>query len=175
MLTDRYRDFAKCLPKNNKEFTEQDYKDLQNSDFPYKGFAYFAYSYSGKFKGGWRRDGEGKRDYVSESYRNALKQSEKIRGVLFYHLPYNELPLPPKSIIYCDPPYSGTTKYKDNFDHSLFWEWCRQKHKEGHTVYVSEYNAPEDFECIWSKEIVSSLTKDTGSKKGIEKLFTIKK
>jgi hypothetical protein len=33
------------------------------------------------------------------------------------------------------------------------------------------YNAPNDFECIWSKEMVSSLTKDTGSKKAVEKLF----
>jgi DNA adenine methylase len=39
---------------------------------------------------------------------------------------------------------------------------------------VSEYNAPEDFECLWSKEVNNSLTKDTGSKKGIEKLFKMK-
>ena len=39
---------------------------------------------------------------------------------------------------------------------------------------MSEYNAPEDFECVWHKEITSSLTKDTGSKMGIEKLFRYK-
>jgi DNA adenine methylase len=41
----------------------------------------------------------------------------------------------------------------------------------GHIVFVSEYNAPKDFKCVWEKEMVSSLTKDTGSKKAIEKLF----
>jgi DNA adenine methylase len=43
----------------------------------------------------------------------------------------------------------------------------------GHTVFVSEYNMPDDFTCIWSKEQVSSLTRDTGSKTAIEKLFTL--
>jgi len=44
---------------------------------------------------------------------------------------------------------------------------------KGHIVFISEYNAPEDFECIWSTKIVSSLTRDTGSKIGIEKLLNI--
>lgn len=94
-----------------------------------------------------------------------------MQGVTLENLTYQELYLPTKSLIYCDPPYEGTTKYKDKFNHSEFWQWCKDKVEEGHTVFISEYNAPEDFECIWSKEIVSSLTKDTGSKKGIEKLF----
>ena len=42
---------------------------------------------------------------------------------------------------------------------------------KGHIIFVSEYNAPDDFECVWQKEIVSSLTQDTGSKKAVEKLF----
>jgi hypothetical protein len=41
-------------------------------------------------------------------------------------------------------------------------------------ILVSEYTAPEGIECIWSKEINSSLTKDTGSKKGVEKLFWVR-
>jgi hypothetical protein len=36
---------------------------------------------------------------------------------------------------------------------------------------TKEYDAPEDFECIWQKELVSSLTKDTGSKKGTDCLW----
>ena len=43
--------------------------------------------------------------------------------------------------------------------------------KEGHTVYVSEYNAPEDFKCIWEKQINSNL--GGRSKVAKEKLFTI--
>ena len=44
--------------------------------------------------------------------------------------------------------------------------------KKGHKVFISEYNAPEDFECLWQMEVNSSLTKNTGSKKATEKLFT---
>ena len=55
------------------------------------------------------------------------------------------------------------------FDYVKFWEWCREKSKEGHQVFISEYNAPTDFECIWEMKVNSSLTKDTGSKKATEK------
>jgi len=166
------RDCLYDLPKNNKEFTEADYKELRKSDdYKYKGYAGFAFSYSGKWLGGWCRDGAGKRDYVKESYKNALNQSESLKGIRFVNESYNKLQIPDNSIIYCDPPYEGTTSYKNGFNHANFWQWCRDKTTEGHIVYVSEYNAPNDFQCIWSKEIVSSLTKDTGSKKAIEKLF----
>jgi DNA adenine methylase len=166
------RDCLSDLPKNKKEFTEDDYKELRKSDdYKYKGYAGFAFSYSGKWLGGWCRDGAGKRDYVNESYKNALNQSDKLKGIRFINKSYDKLQIPDNSLIYCDPPYEGTTKYKDGFNHSVFWEWCRNKAKEGHIIYVSEYNAPDDFTCVWSKEIVSSLTKDTGSKTAIEKLF----
>jgi len=167
------RDCVCDIPKNNKEFTEQNYNELRKSDeYLYKGYAGFAFSYSGKWLGGWCRDGKLKRDYVNESYKNALNQTDKIQGLKLVNIDYNNLPIPVNSIIYCDPPYENTTKYKDNFNHKLFWQWCRKKTKEGHQVFISEYNAPEDFECIWQKEINSSLTKETGSKKGVEKLFT---
>ena len=169
------RDCVSDLPKNNKEFTEEDYKQLRkNDDYKYKGYAGFAFSYSGKWLGGWCRDGKNKRDYVNESYKNAIKQSPKLQGLKLVQSSYDELPLNSDNcLIYCDPPYKGTTSYKDSFDHIKFWNWCREMNDRGHKIFVSEYNAPDDFKCIWQKEIVSSLTKNTGSKKGIEKLFTI--
>jgi len=168
------RDFIEELPKNNREFTEEDYKKLRTSDtYKHKGYAGFAFSYGAKWLGGWSRNRRN-RDYVNEAYNNALKQSPKLQGVKLICCDYQRLEIPPNSLIYCDPPYKGTTKYKANFNHEEFWEWCRNKANEGHTIFVSEYNAPSDFECLYSKEILSSLTKDTGSKKGIEKLFRYK-
>lgn len=169
------RDCAVDLPKNNKEFTEDDYKQLRKSDdYKYKGYAGFAFSYGGKWLGGWRRDRLNKRDYVNESYKNAINQSPLLQGVRLLNESYLDLQIPENSLIYCDPPYERTTKYKDYFNHTAFWQWCREKVKEGHDIFISEYNAPEDFECIWQKEIVSSLTKDTGCKRGVEKLFRYK-
>jgi DNA adenine methylase len=168
------RDNFEEFPKNNKEFTENDYMELRKNDtYKFKGYAGFAFSYGGKWLGGWCRDKMGKRDYVNEAFKNAFSQSENIQSVEFIISDYQNLKIPSNSLIYCDPPYEGTTRYKDNFNHENFWEWCREKKKEGHTIFISEYNAPNDFECVWQKEICSSLTKNTGSKKGVEKLFTI--
>ena len=169
------RDCPDCLPQDNTQFTEIDYSDIKKSpNNKLYGYAGFALSYAGKWYGGWCRDGAGKRDYVAEAYRNAIRQSPKLNGVSFYHSEYDKLVFPPASIIYCDPPYRGTTRYKDHFDHGYFFNWCREQSILGHKVFVSEYNAPDDFECVWEKEIVSSLTKETGSKKGVEKLFKLK-
>jgi len=166
------RDNVYDLPKNNREFTEEDYNKLrENDDYRFKGYAGFAYSYGGKWLGGWRRDGIGKRDYVEEAYKNAVKQSPKLQGIEFINAGYKYFVIPDNSLIYCDPPYENTTKYKDSFNHKEFWRWCINKAREGHTVFVSEYKAPEGFECLWEGIINSSLTKETGSKQGLERLF----
>lgn len=168
------RDNIEDLPKDNTEFTENQYKALKyNHKYKYRAYAGFAFSYGGKWMGGWRRDKDNKRDYISEAYKNAKNQSSKLLGVKFIHSHYDELIIPNNSIIYCDPPYKNTTTYKSTFYHEGFWEWCRQQKNKGHTVFISEYSAPSDFNCIWSKSIVSSLTKNTGSKVGIEKLFIL--
>ncbi|MFA5049269.1 MAG: DNA adenine methylase [Patescibacteria group bacterium] len=167
------RDNVDLLPKSKLEFTEKDYNEQKFIKDSLYGYVGFALSYSGKWWGGWCRDSLGKRDYVAEAYKNALTQSEKLKGCIFIHSSYEKLIIPKNSIIYCDPPYEGTTKYNIKFDHKMFWDWCRLMKRDGHNIFISEYNAPNDFVCIFKKEIVSSLTKDTGSKKGIEKLFTI--
>lgn len=168
------RDSASDLPKDNKEFTEDDYNQLKRGgEYKYKGYAGFAFSYGGMWLQAWRRDRK-KSDYVGESYRSALKQSPLLKGVNFVCSKYEDLDIPPNSLIYCDPPYEGTAKYKGySINHKEFWQWCRDKEAEGHTVFVSEYNAPDDFQCVWKKEIVSSLSKNSVSKKGIEKLFRL--
>lgn len=168
------RDCVGDLPRNNKEFTEKDYNELRKSDnYKYKGYAGFAFSYGGKWLGGWCRDGLNARDYVNESYKNAIKQSPLLQGVKLVNKSYLDLPIPESSLIYCDSPYEGTTKYKDNFNHIVFWQWCRDMARMGHSLFVSEYSAPNDFKCVWEKEIVSSLTKDTGGKKSCGKTFCI--
>ena len=78
--------------------------------------------------------------------------------------------IPPNSIIYCDPPYAGVTKYAYSIDHEKFWAWCREKVAEGHDVFISEYNAPDDFVCVWEQEVRVCVDPGT-SKQAIEKLF----
>lgn len=158
----------------DESYCEEQYnyiKDNKNQDKVTTGYAGFALSYGGKFFGGWCRDKDMKRDYPGESYRNAKKQFPRLKGVEFRCCSYADLKIPDSSIIYCDPPYKGCTGYSGVFNHDHFWDWCRGKSKDGHKVFVSEYTAPGDFDCVWQKEISSSLTKNTGSKHGVEKLF----
>ena len=69
--------------------------------------------------------------------------------------------------------FKGTKQYSisKDFDYNKFWEWCRKMTKNGHTVFISEYNAPEDFKCVWEMEVTNSMH-TTKTKKPIEKLFT---
>lgn len=170
------RDNPESLPKTNKLFSEEDYKNIKNNKDKNKalyGYVGFALSYAGKWFGGWCRDKERKRDYVKEAYNNAIKQSIKLKNVKLKYGSFDSFDYPKNSIIYCDPPYKNTTKYNTTFDYNNFYKWCRNMKEIGHTIFISEYYMPDDFKCVWQKEIVSSLTKDTGSKKGIEKLFTL--
>ena len=162
------------MPPN--EVSEEEYKQarLNRVVTPLVSFIGFGCSYSGKWFGGYARGNTNKgepRNYCLESKKNILKQAKNLNNVEFVHSSYQDLEIPDNSLIYCDPPYEGTTKYKDGFSHAEFWEWCRAKTKEGHQVFISEYNAPSDFKSIYSKEVNSSLTKDTGSKKANEQLF----
>ncbi len=168
--------------KPPENISELEYNDIRNNKDKYEpflvGFVSIGCSYSGKEWGGYARGNDNKgnpRNYCLESRNNILNQYELLKDVSFYNKDYYELEIPENSIIYCDPPYKGTTKYKDNFNHDKFWDWCRLMSISGHNVYISEYNAPEDFKCLWQKEVYNSLTKNTGGKKGIEKLFTLDK
>lgn len=158
--------------------SEAEYKDLQNNkdNRPPElvAFVGFNTSFGGKWFGGYARGKNNKgeqRNYTIEGKRNILKQLPNLKGVQFTSIPYLEMEIPTNSLIYCDPPYEGTTKYKDGFDHSKFWDWCRLKAKEGHIVFVSEYNAPNDFKCVWSKTLTCDLAKS--DKDRTEKLFTL--
>ncbi len=167
------RDCLYELPKNNIEFTESDYKELRKDDsYKHKGYVSFAISFGGKFMGGYSKNKQGY-DYVATAYRQATKQSQKLQDVKLIISSYDELEIPDNSIIYCDPPYENTTAYKDKFNHSKFWQWCRDMANKGHKVFISEYNAPDDFECIKEIKTKTVLNKNSQDAR-IEKLFIYK-
>ena len=164
------------IPIHNRLFTKTAYlkckRDYQKKPNMLNSYVGFAYSFGAKFYGGWRNSKDN-RDYVSESQRSAEKQSILLQNVILSNLSYEEVKLEPKSLIYCDIPYRDTTAYTTGiFDYDAFYDWCRNKSKEGYTVFVSEYEAPEDFKCIWQKEVKCLMDKH-GNNRRIEKLFLI--
>jgi DNA adenine methylase len=138
------------------------------------GYVGFQLTFSSQWFGSYRRDNTGLRDYSKEAIKNIVAQTPNLKSIIFKESSYDELEIPPNSIIYCDPPYKDTAGYLDNvIDYPHFYQWCRDRKAEGHTIFISEYTMPDDFICVWQKEQVSSLAKDTGSKRAIEKLFTL--
>lgn len=157
--------------------SEDEYRHIKynQNQYPKHLVGYFGFnSFGGKWFAGYRRDKEGKRDYWGEHYRNITKQVPKLDGVQLSCKTYTKLDIPKQCIIYCDPPYASTTKYRDTFDHDQFWQWCRQQSKAGHHVFISEYNAPEDFTCIWEKGAKTTFSwhaENVSTKESVERLF----
>jgi DNA adenine methylase len=160
------------------EINEDKYNDIKTNQSKHPkwivGYAGTQLSFGATWFGSYRRDKQGKRNYCLEARNNVNKQSKNLIGASFKNFKYLELPIPNNSIIYCDPPYDTKAtkgKYKDDFNHIEFWNWCRKKSNNGHTVFVSEYNAPTDFECIWQMEMSQRMNNNADTSKTIEKLF----
>ncbi len=159
------------------EFVSEDeykvYQKLQAPNDPMTAFCGFGVSFAGKWFGGYARS-EGKTCYAATSKRSLLKQLPLINDVKFESRLFNEWN-PKGALVYCDPPYAGTTQYGafDGFDHDLFWQIMREWVGGGNTVVVSEYAAPDDFVCV--KEFVSQMGLSVGDKstrpKRVERLF----
>lgn len=158
-------------------FLDKDrYNDLRQHQDLYPpalvGFAGFLCSFGGKWFGGYAHNSKGD-NYAERGSRCLVKQIKNLQDVIFFNCDYKEFYCPPNSIIYADPPYEGTTKYKDKFNHKEFWDWCRKKNSQGHKIFISEYNAPDDFKCIMEIPVKTVLDRNSQDKKyqRIERLF----
>ena len=174
-LTD-IRDNAECLPDS---VSEEEYKSfLKKPAENFSSLVRFGASFGGKFENGFARGKKtngNSRDYWGETKRNALKQSPKIQNVQFTCDSYENLN-PVNCLIYCDPPYQGTSGYKTgDFDHEKFFNWCREQAKRN-IVFVSEYNAPDDFFEVWRGEIKTNFAsqRKKATHNAVEKLFRVK-
>ena len=164
------------------EISEAKYNELKSNKDLYEkwvvGYAGTQLSFGATWFGSYRRDSLGKRNYCLEAQNNVNKQSKKLQGVEFIHSSYLDLQIPNNSLIYCDPPYQTEAtkgKYKDDFNHEIFWQWCRDKSNEGHIIFISEYNAPDYFQCVWEKVINQRMNNNVQTSKAVEKLFKLKK
>jgi DNA adenine methylase len=166
------RDLVDELPDG---VSETEYKAMKGlPPEPISSWVRIACSYGGIFESKLAADKTSNRDYAKEAVRNAKKQSPLLKGVRLINGSYSDLGFDKPSLIYCDPPYQGTTGYKTgSFNHEAFFEWCVQKKQEGHVVFVSEYNAP--FECVWEGEIKTNFasSRKEATHVAVEKLFLV--
>lgn len=158
------------------EVNKEMYYAVKNNQEDYSdeliGFIGFLCSFGGKWWNGYAANNSGV-NYADRGSRMLVKQAKNFEGIEFLFGSYLDMKIPANSIIYCDPPYEGTTAYKDTVNYVEFWQWCRDKTNEGHKVFVSEYNAPGDFECVKVVEHKTQLNKNIKYKR-VEKLFRFK-
>ena len=161
-----------------QNMSEQQYNHIKQNmntySKPYVGFVGIGCSYSGKWFGGYARgnrpDGT-PRNSCRESYNNVMKQKDKLKGVQFFSVDYQELDICEGSIVYCDIPYKNSVRYKDKFDHNKFWTWAKENRNK-YKIFVSEYDAPDWCNCVWQKEV--SVTVDARTTKhNTERLFKL--
>jgi len=164
------------IPKEDYDRARSDYRrgtNLHYSDFEIGWIGWMA-SFNGRFFDGGYSGGYGGRDYIAEQMRNTEAQTGCIEGIEFFAADYASLPIPDRSVIYCDIPYFGAKQYdvSRRFDHARFWEWARAMKECGHSVFVSEYAAPEGTRCVWSREITNAMCPNV-THRPTEKLFKL--
>ena len=164
--------------------SEEEYNNVKNNkeNYPkwYVGLVGFCSTFGAKYFGGYARSKKDKFD-GEKSYlalKNLNKQRDNLINIKFECCDFRDIKDISDYVIYCDPPYRNTTKYKtETFPYKEFYDWCRQMSKDN-IVLISEYWMPDDFECIWEKEskvnFDSNRNPNDDKNKRIEKLFKLK-
>lgn len=164
--------YSQMRDKYNKDKRGQ---RLSLSEMAEIGWVGFMASYNGRFfDGGYSGHNVkirgGQKDYIAEGIRNIEKQLQRLKGCLFSSNDYKDIELPQNAIIYCDPPYANTKQYTCGLNHEEFWQKCREWVQCGHKVFVSEYNAPSDWVCVWEKKAKTTMHQEI-TKDAVERLF----
>lgn len=138
-------------------------------------FVLIGCSFSGKHGAGFAKDGNG-RNYALNARRQLLHRLKRLHTVSFACADFFEWQ-PPEShcLLYFDPPYQDTEGYDGvgAFDNAAFWLKVQDLHAAGHNVYVSEYKAPPEMQCILEIPTKTDLrTKVNGRETRMERLFT---
>lgn len=135
-----------------------------------KAFILFGASYGARYRGGYA--GDGARNYALVSRRAVMEYASRLGDVDMACRSFFNLSVPSGAVVYCDPPYQGTVGYLgvEKFNHDDFWESIRQWVKNDNLVFVSEYQAPDDFVSIWKKSQYNTIDQKL-SIKNEENLF----
>lgn len=161
-----------------KTISEEEYKMVRANPENYPnwyvglvGFCSFGGKWWGGYPRGYKNDKVTPRDICNETIRNLIKQAPYLKDIHFKCCDFRDVNKNIKGyVIYEDIPYKDTTKYAtEQFPYEEFYDWCRMM-SQNNIVLISEYNMPDDFECIWSKDLICTLDKSTRTNK-VEKLW----
>ena len=99
----------------------------------------------------------------------AFSEEEKHR-LTIGSADFEKVEIPSDSVVYCDPPYRGTSSYSKakHFNHERFFEWAL---RQTVPVYVSEYAMPEEFVEVAAWKKLCTMSQTSNSLRTTEKLF----
>ncbi len=156
--------------------TREKYAELRTAEpSALRAFAGFGCSFGGKWFGGYASNGRGD-DFAGAARRGIMRKVPALAEVRFRQCGYDKWKFDPsRVVIYCDPPYAGTTVYAgaEPWDADRFWVWAEKVSRAGALVFVSEYAAPVGWVSVWSKTIKGSLSADTNTAVVTEQLFKL--
>ena len=178
------KDFDKVLKDGNRELWDKGKGYVKDGIMPEDmsladigAMEFFASFCNGGFPRGYAKNTE-TRNYFKEAYRNMEAQAPNLKDIIFKCQNYDDLDKNISgAVIYLDPPYAGTKFYgyanQPKMDYDYFWNWVRELSANNY-VYISEQQAPDDFEVIWEQEIKRTTNKENNFR-AVEKLFRYSK
>jgi len=135
---------------------EEYYKLKFDTNSALRGFAGFACAFGGDWFQGYAYNTI-RANYALEAKNLLRKKLRTMKNVVVDLEDYRNLVIPPGAVVYADPPYGGTQGFKTElnggeFNSNEFWNIASGWATNGATVFVSESNAPGDWDLIWEME-----------------------
>lgn len=155
------------------EISRVEYAQLRTAEpSALRGFVGFGCSFGGKWFGGYASNARGD-DFCGAARRGVLKKAQGMAGTTVCLRDYADWDIGDGDIVYCDPPYGGTTGYAGTTAWSAdrFWRIAYGWADNGAVVLVSEYKAPLGWVAIGEHSAVQSLRKDNNKVPAAERLF----
>lgn len=156
--------------------TERQFIDLKNDETnPLKAIVHIGASFMGQLgHHGFRNPGTC--ENLAKIARYIPLRRHLLQGIEFRVADYLDLECK-GCLVLCDPPYLSAKKnwpknYR-GFDHEVFWKWAEHMSLEN-IVIVSEYEAPENWRCIW-RHVIRTANTFKLNKVKVEKLFVLRK
>jgi DNA adenine methylase len=156
--------------------TREEYERVANGPRdpadPLTAFVGYGCSWGGKWFGGYFQNRPEWVTRAANAQASLLRKFARCSEVVFACRDYRELNPGARHLVYCDPPYAGTTGYDavGEFDTLAFWATVRAWAVRGALVLVSEYTAPPDFRCVWEMKTRTDLH-GAGRAGRVEKLW----
>ena len=150
-----------CISRKAYEYVKAHMDEFQAW---YVGAMGFLPTYGCIWMGSYMNDKE--RGRFVKGINGLLKQN--LADIHLINSDYRNIPIGKGNVIYCDPPYIIHNYYGIPFNHEEFYDWVRYASRDN-IVFVSEYEMPDDFDCIWQMQIRPQI--NNNGRLRYEKLF----